>query len=150
MSPMRSILQAGYGDSIYGLSAGGIAPSGWRCDNLPYLVEFDAFGASGKEGKSGVRFPWVWGYDEAGWFAHAPETLQKEYLSYARNWVSARHEDGWLQMPTRLNLAVPKDEQRLWHANTRSPSCPVGFGIEETIRAIWRSEELAASAKPIR
>jgi hypothetical protein len=139
-SPMKVILEKGFGDSIYGKSAGGIAPSGWFSARHPYLVEFDTFGASGKEGKAGYGFPWIWGYDEGGWLAHAPEAVRRSYLTYAHKWLRSRKEDGWLQMPTRVNLAVAVEGQHLWHANTRSKRCPVCFGLEETIKSIWQSE----------
>ena len=46
-------------------------PSGWKCASLPYLVELDNWGASGKAGQPGLPY-WTWGYDEICWFAHQP------------------------------------------------------------------------------
>jgi hypothetical protein len=60
--PYRGVLQVGYADSIFKRSKGGITPSGWTCEHLPYLVEFDNFGSHnpGKPGQS----PFIWGWDE--------------------------------------------------------------------------------------
>ena len=45
-----------------------------------------------------------------------------------------------LQMPTRLNLAQSIDGIKMWQANPRSPACPDGFGLEDTIAAVWRAK----------
>ena len=66
--PEQAFLKAGHYDSIYNLSKGGKTPSGWTCENLPYLVEFDNFGGSGKEGQN-TGHHWIWGYDEIVWYA---------------------------------------------------------------------------------
>jgi hypothetical protein len=42
--PNQTELRANWLDAIYNRSTGGISPSGWKCKNLPYLVEFDNFG----------------------------------------------------------------------------------------------------------
>src|SRR6185295_2721384 len=54
-------LRVGYTDAIYGRSKGGVTPSGWRCEHLPYLVEFDNYGRSRKPGEAGMGKFWVWG-----------------------------------------------------------------------------------------
>ena len=72
--PEEAILQVGFSDGIYGRSKGGITPSGWKCDHLPYLVELGqlrrqpAFQPG--QGRSGQHQ--VWGYGEISWFAHQP------------------------------------------------------------------------------
>ncbi len=43
-SPHKGVLKVGYLDSIFGRSKGGLTPSGWKCDALPYMVELDNFG----------------------------------------------------------------------------------------------------------
>lgn len=134
---MQATLAVGYGDSIYGLSLGGVTPSGWTCEALPYIVEFDQFGASGKEGKPRVGFPWIWGYDEGDWFTRLDEPTRRRYLRYASDWV--RSQNGWLQMPTRLNLAIPVEGVKMWQANTRSGACSAGFALEDAIKAIWNT-----------
>jgi hypothetical protein len=42
--PYESKLQVNYLDGIYSKSKGGFSPSGWKCNHLPYLVEFDNYG----------------------------------------------------------------------------------------------------------
>ena len=44
--PHKGVLKVGYADSIFTKSKGGITPSGWSCEHLPFLVEFDNFGRS--------------------------------------------------------------------------------------------------------
>jgi len=55
--PQEAILQVGFSDGIYGRSKGGLTPSGWKCEHLPYLVEIDNWGVSRQPGKgfSGPR-----------------------------------------------------------------------------------------------
>jgi hypothetical protein len=139
-SPMKVKLVKRYYNAIYGRSAGGITPSGWSCDWAPYICEFDCAGSSDKPGQPS-KFPYNWGYSCADWFVNQPEAYRKEYLAYARKWLNDLNEDGWLQMPTRLNINQRIEGQQMWHANTRSPSCPFGLNLEDTIRSIWRSEE---------
>ena len=49
--PQNAILEVGFSDGIYGRSKGGMTPSGWKCDHLPYLVEIDNWGASRARGR---------------------------------------------------------------------------------------------------
>jgi hypothetical protein len=51
-TPLKAVLEIGYSDSLYQRSRGGIAPSGWKCEHLPYLVEFDNFGGNRTLGQS--------------------------------------------------------------------------------------------------
>ena len=73
--PQEAVLEVGFSDSIYGRSKGGVTPSGWKCEHLPYLVELDNWGASRRPGEAKAGGIWVWGYDEITWFAHQ----SKEY-----------------------------------------------------------------------
>ncbi len=49
--PEEAILKVGYTDALYGRSKGGITPSGWTCESLPYLIELDNYGASKRPGQ---------------------------------------------------------------------------------------------------
>src|SRR5256885_5698577 len=62
--PKQAQLRVGYTDAVYGRSRGGITPSGWRCEHLPYLVEFDNYGRSRRPGETGQGRFWIWGWDE--------------------------------------------------------------------------------------
>ncbi|MCP4454224.1 MAG: hypothetical protein GY809_22415, partial [Planctomycetes bacterium] len=85
-APQKGVLKVGYLDSLFNRSAGGTTPSGWSCDSLPYIVELDNFGSSGKGGQNiGMHF--TWGYDEICWFAHQPEPYRNEWLRYAWDWI---------------------------------------------------------------
>jgi len=135
--PQKGILKVGYLDSLFLRSKGGVTPSGWRCDSLPYLVELDNFERSGKEGQNIGRH-WIWGYDEICWFAHQPEDYRNEWLRYAWDWIRETDPQGFLQMPGSRCLAAPVEEKGHWyHANRPSEATPQGFNQENTIRTLW-------------
>lgn len=137
--PHKGILKVGYSDSIYLKSKGGITPSGWSCEHLPYLVEFDNFGRR-NPGKSGSA-PFIWGWDEITWFSLQPEKERNDWLRYAWKWVRDTDPIGHLQMPgSRVITPGTPDGQRWYWANTRSDACPNGSNTEETIRDIWAAD----------
>jgi hypothetical protein len=139
--PMKAVLSAKQHGDIFTRSKGGVTPSGWSCTSLPYLVEFDNYGYSGKGGRS-VGGIWVWGYDEICWFAHQEEKYRNQWLRYAWNWVKRTDPNGFLQMPCRRMLAAPVGGKvKMFKANRRSGACPDGFSVEDTIRELWRSEK---------
>jgi len=142
--PHEGVLKMGYLDSIYGRSNGGVTPSGWRCDHLPYLVELDNFEATGKGGQN-IGAHWCWGWDEMSWFAHQPEAYRNQWLRYAWGWVREHDPNGHLQMPGSRCLSDPptdEDGHRIgwYHANPTSHAVPDGFNQEDTIRAIWAQD----------
>ena len=83
--------------------------------------------------------PWLWGYDEICWFAHQDQTYRDAFLRYAWNWVRNEDPNGWLEMPTRRNLADPvvNGSINMYQANNKSQACPSGFSQEDTIRYVW-------------
>jgi len=146
-SPGKAVLQVGYSDAIYGRSNGGIAPSGWKCDHLPYLVEFDNFGGTRTPGQASQAQRaniFIWGYDEITWFAQQPEAYRNEWLRYAWKWLRENDPNGFLEMPGFRQISNgPTDAatgRRIstYIADTRSAACPQCFSQEETIKAIWR------------
>jgi hypothetical protein len=80
--PQEGVLKMGAMDSIYGRSKGGVVPSGWRGEHLPYLVELDNWDVSDRPGQPNVGGCWVWGYDEISWFAHQNEAYRNQWLGY--------------------------------------------------------------------
>jgi hypothetical protein len=135
-SPEKGELAAGYIDSIYGKSEGGITPSGWKCDSLPYIVELDNWGSSGKGGQQ-IGSCWVWGYDEIVWFSRQDEPYRNDWLRYAWNWLHSNAPNGYLEMPGSRCLADSVNGLANYYANTKSANCPDGFNQEDTIKAIW-------------
>jgi len=135
-SPEQAELAVGFLDSIYGRSKGGVSPSGWSCTHLPYLVEIDNFGSSGRGGQR-IGGCWVWGYDEICWFARQEPAYRDKWLRYAWAWVREHDPNGFLEMPGSRCLADKAAGKSWYFANRRSEACPGGFGDEETIRAIW-------------
>lgn len=149
-SNMDAILEVGYYDGIYGKSKGGMTPSGWTCEHLPYLVEVDNWGASKQGGQpSQAEKPshWIWNYDEMSWFAHKSESYRNDWLRYAHKWLKENDPNGFLQMPGSRVLhdgpvseTEPRKKMNWYFANTKSPACPQGFNQEETIKEIWSKE----------
>jgi hypothetical protein len=134
--PYKGVLKVGYSDSIYRRSMGGITPSGWSCEHLPYLVEFDNFG--GRKQGTPVGPPYVWGWDEITWFSLKPEAERAAWLRYAWKWVRETDAAGYLQMPgSRVLTPGTKDGARWYWANTRSEACPEGANTEAVIKDLW-------------
>jgi hypothetical protein len=138
--PHHGVLKMGYLDSIFGRSKGGITPSAWRCESLPFIVELDNFGRSGKEGQN-IGAHWIWGYDEICWFAHQSEEYRNAWLRYAWDWTRRHDPNGYLQMPGSRTLAAPVGDVRWYRANAKSDAVPTGFSQEQTIKAIWQDDE---------
>lgn len=133
--PYKGVLKVNYSDGLFRKSMGGVTPSGWSCDHLPYLVEFDNFGSNGP-GTPG-KDPFVWGWDEITWFAQLPEAERNAFLHYAVKWVNDSDAAGHVQMPgSRTMTGYPGGQNWYW-ANTKSPACPNGWNTESTIKEIW-------------
>jgi hypothetical protein len=139
---MPAVLSTNFSDNIYNKSKGCITPSGWTCEHLPYIVEFDNWGVSDHPGifkeDDGI---WIWGYDEISWFAHQPIDYRNDWLKYAYNWVKNTDPVGHVQFATRRILCGPVDKDgksiHMYQANNPSEECPDGFGQENTIYSIW-------------
>jgi hypothetical protein len=138
--PQEAVLKVGFSDGLYGRSKGGTTPSGWKCEHLPYLVELDNFGVSGKPGQPKAGGIWVWGYDEITWFAHQTQPYRADWLKYAWNWVRRTDPCAYLQMPGSRTMTSPLDKKRWYYANASSLAVPEGLGDEEAIRALWAAD----------
>lgn len=138
--PYDGVLKVGYLDSIFGRSRGGATPSGWECNSLPYIVEFDNFGRSRREGQN-IGAHWIWGYDEISWFARQSEEYRNQWLRYSWNWVREHDPNGCVQMPGSRVLAAPANGKRWYWANARSEATPDGFSQEQTIKDIWARDK---------
>jgi len=136
----QGYLQMGYYDSIFGRSMGGMTQSGWECDSLPYIVEIDNFGRSGRHGEN-IGTHYIWGYDEISWYANMTEDMRDLWLHYAWNWVRAHDTNGWLQMPGSRPIFPPVNGKGRYWANRRSDAVPYGFNQEVTIKEIWSHEK---------
>ncbi len=139
--PYECILEVGYDSSIYQKSQGGVAPSGWECESLPYIVELDNSGTDWDyQGRSDNPTEiWPWGWEEINWFSHCSPTYRAEWLKYAVSWLKETDPVGFVQMP----LKIPTENRypnglRVWYrANTLSTQCPMGFSDEQAIREAW-------------
>ncbi|MCW3094506.1 MAG: hypothetical protein JWL77_124 [Chthonomonadaceae bacterium] len=137
--PQEAILEVGHLDAIFKRSKGCISPSGWKCDSLPYLVEFDNFGRGPNPNVADPKSMWCWGWDEISWFAQQPEAYRNQWLRYAYNWIKQTDPNGHLEMPGARMISCPNETLRTYFANTKSPTCPVGYSQEETIKEIWKN-----------
>ena len=140
--PQEAVLKLGFSDGLYNRSKGGITYSGWSCEHLPYLVEFDNYGVSNHPGQpnpqtAGNGFDWIWGYDEITWFAHQNAAYRSKWLRYAWDWVNKTDSNGHLEMPGSRTETSPSDHKKWYYANMQSLAVPEGLGDEETIRDIW-------------
>ena len=135
--PREGRLRMGFTDSIYGRSMGGVTPSGWSCEHLPYLVELDNYGRSRKPGKAGMGVNWTWGWDEITWFSQLGAEQRDQWLGYAWTWVREHDSAGYLQMPGARCLAGALDRKHWYSANRPSEKTPGGFSQEGAIRRIW-------------
>ena len=135
--PQEAILEVGHLDAIFKRSKGCISPSGWRCDSLPYLVEFDNFGRGPSPNVADPKSIFCWGWDEISWFAQQPEEYRNRWLVYAHNCFKQTDPNGHLQMPGTRMISCPNETLRSYFANTKSKTCPVGYSQEETIKRIW-------------
>jgi len=135
--PYESKLQVNYLDGIYNKSKGGISPSGWKCDHLPYLVEFDNYGRGKAPNVADTTSFFVWGWDEISWFSLQPEPYRNNWLKYSYNWIRQTDPNGHLEMPGNRMVSCPNESQGSYRANTKSPECPIGYSQEEVIKNLW-------------
>jgi hypothetical protein len=142
--PFKAFLQVGYTDSLFTRSKGGITPSGWSCEHLPFLVEFDNFGGR-NQGTSSRGTIFVWGYDEITWFSVLPEADRNDWLRYAWKWIRDNDPNGHLEMPASRVITPARNTAgpRWYWANTRSDACPAGSNTEQTIKEIWAADTSA-------
>jgi hypothetical protein len=138
--PRQAQLRVGYTDAIFGRSKGGLTPSGWKCEHLPFLVEFDNYGRSRQPGQPGQGRFWVWGWDEITWFSQQPKEERDAWLRYAWKWVREHDSEGYVQMPGARVISGALDGKRWYEVNEPSSKMPNGFGQENAIKEIWASD----------
>lgn len=135
--PHEAILEVGHLDALFKRSKGCVSPSGWRCESLPYLVEFDNYGRNRRPNVADTNSIFVWGWDEISWFSLQDEAYRNQWLEYAYDWIRKTDPNGHLQMPVNRMISCPNETFGSYRANTRSEACPVGYSQEETIKKIW-------------
>lgn len=136
--PMKGILEMGYSDSIYGADISCTTPSGWHTDALPYLVEFDNYGATSSPGEYSEDGYHIWGYDEICWLYLMSREEKCEWLDYAYEWLKANDPAGHLQMPGArvINMGEGKP---VFMSRAVAPSelVPYGMDIEEKVKELF-------------
>jgi hypothetical protein len=114
--------------------------SGWSCEHLPYLVEFDNYGVSSTPGQARAGQYWVWGYDEISWFANQSPAYRSAWLEYAWKWLRENDPNGFLEMPGSRTETSPLNHSRWYFANAPSAAVPDGSGDEAAIQRIWKKD----------
>ncbi len=132
------ILEAGFIDSIYGRSRGGVTPSGVYRRHQRFLVEVDNGYAGPTPG--GCDLPeCVWGYDEITWFARQSTERRDALLRYFWRRVPELDPAGRFQVPAvrpMQALLATGCEHYLLH-NPDAVSC--GAGQIATVLDMWGS-----------
>ena len=138
--PQQAVLEMGYLDALYGRSKGCVTPTGWSCNSLPYLVEFDNFNCSRTPGQSTIDSHFIWGYDEISWYYQQSEDYRNQWLRYAYRWLREHDANGFLQMPVSRVVSLCGERGRTkFRANTQTATMPDGLNLEETIKALWKN-----------
>jgi len=132
--PIEGELQVNYLDALFKKSKACISPSGWSCESLPYLVEFDNYGRNNLPNQADTSSIFIWGWDEISWFSLQTEEYRNNWLEYAYNWIKHTDPNGHLQMPVNRMISCPNETAGSYRANTKSEQCPVGYSQEETIK----------------
>ena len=135
--PYKAELAVNHLDALYKKSKGCISPSGWKCEHLPYLVEFDNYGRGKEANVADLNSHFVWGWDEISWLSLQPEDYRNEWLTYAYHWIHRTDPNGHLEMPGCRMITCPNQTEGNYRANMRSEACPFGYSQEETIKELW-------------
>jgi 6-phosphogluconolactonase (cycloisomerase 2 family) len=139
--PYEGKLEVNYLDGIYQKSKGCVSPSGWKCEHLPFLVEFDNFGKNKDSNVPTLSLPFVWGWDEISWLSLQSEKYRNEWLKYAYNWIKETDPNGHLEMPGCRMITCPNESSGSYRANTKSEKCPIGYSQEEVIKEIFAQQK---------
>jgi len=139
-SNRECILEFGHDNALYGNSLGGVAPSGWSAESLPYLVEFDHGYAYDYAPGECPREECIWGYDEITWFAVLDAPARDEFLRYSWNWLRANDISGFVEMPGMRDLQLTTETGIDWYFINSSEHMPYGYNQEETVKDIWAAD----------
>ncbi len=130
------VLEAGFLDSIYGRSLGGVTPSGTFVRNQRFLVEVDNGYAGPSAG--GCDLPeCVWGHDEITWFARQPAERRDELLRYFWARVPELDPVGRFQAPAvrPVQSLLAKGCERYMMHDGGDVSC--GGGQVDAVLEMW-------------
>lgn len=133
------ILQPGFLDAIYGRSRGGVTPSGWYAQSLPYLVEFDNGYAGAVRGACDLP-ECVWGDDEITWFASLSPARRDAALRRLHADVTALDLHARLQLPAMRPIMQTDAAACPFYFVHDPRDLPEGSGQEAVVRDLWGVE----------
>jgi hypothetical protein len=130
-------IDADFYDSIYNQSGGGITPSGWETESLPYVVVFDhGYSQGSRAANSGPEF--VDGFDEITWFSRLPFEERNVMLAYLFKEVQSIDSQAYLSMPGISPVYINHEEYpQSWYFSHDPQEYENGFGQENTIKDLW-------------
>lgn len=135
-----------------GGSLGGISPSGWRCEALPWVMEVDNWGGyslppSRWDDLAARAAAGRWGWDDISWLAHQPAETRDHFMIHAWRWLRVQDPVGFFQLPLRRLLGEAGIKREYtgmichYQANDPSQACPKGFGQEQAVKQAWDEPE---------
>jgi hypothetical protein len=130
------VLEAGFLDSIYGRSLGGVTPGGVYRRHQRFLVEIDNGYAGAAPG--GCELPeCVWGYDEISWFARQSPARRDELLGYFWRRVPELDPAGRFQVPAirPLQSLLKRGCDHYYLHDPEELGC--GGGQVQTVLQLW-------------
>lgn len=138
-NPQNADIRYSFGP--YGTTGGGITPSGWYTEKMPYLVEFDNWMESPADiagqlsSTTGIMCV-PWGYDEISWYMNQPKWYRLRTLDYMYRTVQCYDTNGHFEMPgLRSGFYIP-DATVQYHSASRTNGS-FNWAEEDTIRQIW-------------
>ena len=117
---MRRFWKVGFSDGIYGRSQGGMTPSGWPCEHLPYLVEIDNWGASRHPGAGEGRRDLGLGLRRNHLVRPSDEEYRADWLRYAWDWVRRPTRTATLRCPAAARSIAPGQHALVPRQHARS------------------------------
>lgn len=139
--PMEGVLEVGFLDALYCKSPACVTPSGWYCDALPYLVEFDNFGPGPNPGTADLNDHFVWGYDEISWFYGLSHEDKVAWLEYAYKWIEETDPAGHLEMPGARVINTGEGPVFISRAVANNAQIKTGMDIGDAICRLWNGTE---------
>lgn len=132
-------ITVGFGDAIYGKSAGGHNPQGYYVEENPYLVELD-----NNNKWSAVTIPtggvYPYGNDESTWFALQPDGYHDKVLKQFTSSIKAISKGkGHFALPCHQVLASPLSNKFSYKPYNENGDFYLGLNYVNSIKDIFKT-----------